>query len=96
MLALVSTAATRRLLDVAEVSRPPARRNGRAKAKASRPRAAARRSRRSQLSSRLRRVSRGGDGVRNMSELNGTSPLRRPADQVEHDRRGDRQQRRAT
>ena len=29
----------------------------------------------SQLSSRLRRVSRGGVGVRNMSELNGTSPL---------------------
>ena len=56
--------------------------------------AAARRRSRSRWSSRLRRVSRGGDGERNISELNGTSPLRRPADQVEHDRGRDRQRRR--
>ena len=55
-------------------SRAAWRRNGRANARASRHRAAARSRSRSKWSRRLRRVSRGGEGERNMSELNGTSP----------------------
>ena len=61
-------------LDVAESqpSRLAQERPG--KGKSQQTRAAARKSSRSKWSSRLRRVSRGGVGDRNISELNGTSP----------------------
>jgi hypothetical protein len=54
--------------------RSPLRRKGRAKARASNTTARARRIRRSRLSRRLLRVRRGGDGVKNRSELKGRRP----------------------
>ena len=75
MLALVSISrATRRRSTSPNPRRAAWRRNGRANANASRHRAVARSSSSSKWSSRLRRVRRGGVGVRNISELNGTSP----------------------
>jgi len=72
-LASISTATRWRSLSPTS-SRAACRRNGRANAAASRQSAAPRNSRSSTWSSRLRRVSRGGVGVRNINELNGTSP----------------------
>jgi hypothetical protein len=75
MLALASISTATRCLGASPGSSSAAcRRKGRANAKASSPRAAARNNSRSQLSSRFRFVSRGGVGARNISELNGTSP----------------------
>ena len=76
MLALVSIKRAIRRCSTSPKSNWAAwRRNGLANANASKESAAARSKSKSQLSSRLRRVRRGGVGDKNMSELNGTSPL---------------------
>ncbi|MFO0952788.1 MAG: hypothetical protein U0835_16890 [Isosphaeraceae bacterium] len=74
MLALASSStATRRRRPPPESSWVVCRRNGRMNASASRASAVARSNSRRIWSSRLRRVSRGGVGERNIKELNGTS-----------------------
>ena len=74
MLALVSTSSTIVRDGVSSVRSASERRKGRAKAMASSSRANARSNNRSKLSSRERRVMRGGEGERNIKELNGISP----------------------
>ena len=90
MLALVSISTAIRRRSSSPRFKPAAwRRNGRANANASRHRAAARRRSRSRWSSRLRRVSRGGDGDEEHQRAERHLAPGRPADQVEHDRRRD-------
>ena len=71
MLALLSTAISHADRVSATVTASSPEKNGRANASASSSTASARSENRKTSSSRLLRVARGGDGFRNISELNG-------------------------